>query len=211
MKNTIYLVSALFICSTATIKAQIIDNREKVEVGAKAGLNFSNVYDSQVQDFVADTKAGLAIGAFVGIPISKFIGIQPEVLVSQKGFKGGGSLLGFPYSFTRTTTYLDVPILLQVKPAAFLTIVAGPQFSYLFKEKNVYTFNSNSLEQEQQFQIEDARKNILGIVMGVDLCYNYFVLSGRVGWDFQNNNVNGTATTPRYKNQWLQVTVGVKL
>lgn len=75
----------------------------------------------------------------------------------------------------------------------------------------MYTFASNSTQQEEAFNNEDARNNILGIVVGADIVYSYFVISGRVGWDFQTNNQNGSSTTPRYKNQWLQFTVGVKI
>lgn len=211
MKQKIYIVAILLFGTSSSLVAQETDNREKFEMGAKIGLNFSNVWDSQGQDFVANTKAGIALGAYVGIPLNKYFGLQPEVMLSQKGFKGGGSLLGFPYSFTRTTTYLDVPLLIQIKPIPFLTLLAGPQFSYLFNEKNVYTFASNSTQQEESFKNEDPRNNILGFVFGADIVYSYFVLSGRVGWDFQSNNQNGTSTTPRYKNQWLQFTVGVKI
>jgi hypothetical protein len=211
MKNKIVSIGIVLMTVIGTSFAQELDNREKFEIGAKVGLNFSNVWDSEGQDFVADTKAGFALGAYVGIPLNKYIGLQPEVMLSQKGFKGGGSLLGFPYYFTRTTTYLDIPLLIQVKPLPFLTLLAGPQFSYLFNEKNVYTFASNSTQQEQAFNNEDARNNILGFVFGADIVYSYFVLSGRVGWGFQTNNQNGSSTTPRYKNQWLQFTVGVKI
>ena len=123
MKQKIYIVAILLFGTSSSLVAQETDNREKFEMGAKIGLNFSNVWDSQGQDFVANTKAGIALGAYVGIPLNKYFGLQPEVMLSQKGFKGGGSLLGFPYSFTRTTTYLDVPLLIQIKPIPFLTLL----------------------------------------------------------------------------------------
>ncbi|WMW78589.1 porin family protein [Flavobacterium sp. 20NA77.7] len=211
MKKKIFITGVLLISAICTLHAQIEDNREKLTIGIKAGVNVSNVWDEEGNDFVADPKLGLALGAFAGIPIGKFLGIQPELLISQKGFKGSGTLVGFPYSFTRTTTYLDVPLLLQIKPAPFLTLVTGPQFSYLFKEKNTYTFGNNSTVQEQEFQNENIRKNIMGFVLGFDINYNAFVFSSRAGWDFQTNNQNGSSTTPRYKNQWLQFTVGFKI
>lgn len=96
MKNITVSIGIVLMTVVGTSVAQELDNREKLEIGAKIGLNFSNVWDSEGQDFVADTKAGFALGAYVGIPLNKFIGLQPEVMLSQKGFKGGGSLLGFP-------------------------------------------------------------------------------------------------------------------
>ncbi len=201
----------LLLIASKPVQAQIEDNRELLSFGLKAGLNLSNVWDSKGEDFVADPKYGVVGGAFVSLPLGKYLGFQPELMISQKGFKGSGSLLGFTYSNTRTTTFLDVPLLVQFKPIQYLSILAGPQFSYLLKEKNVYTFGSNSTEQEQQFNNEDPRNNILGFVVGLDLNVDMLVISARAAWDFQTNNKNSVSTTPRYKNQLLQLTVGFRI
>jgi hypothetical protein len=212
MKKSI-IICLIGLSLGATVQAQdaSIDPREKFTFGLKAGLNHSNVWDEQGQDFKADPKLGFAGGAFIGIPIGKFLGFQPEVLVSQKGFQGSGTLLGTPYSFSRTTTYLDIPLQLQLKPVSSLTVVLGPQYSYLMNMKDVYTFGANSTEQEQEFNNDNIRRNILGFVVGADLNISHLVISGRMGWDFQTNHGDGTSSTPRYKNQWLQLTAGFKI
>jgi hypothetical protein len=75
----------------------------------------------------------------------------------------------------------------------------------------VYTFGSNSAEQEQAFTNEDPRNNIVGFVVGADINVNKLVISARAAWDFQTNNKNSVSTTPRYKNQLLQLTVGFRI
>ena len=210
MKNKLKLLSAICLISMVTIHAQSTDRRENLKFGVKAGINVSNIWDSQNQEFTADSKVGFAGGIFLGIPIGSFLGLQPEILISQKGFKGSGTLLGSPYSTSRTTTYLDITLQLQLNPAPFITLLAGPQFSYLLKQKDTYTYGSNSTEQEQEFNNENIRKNILGLVGGVDLIFGHLVLSGRIGRDLQRNNGDGTSLTPRYKNQWMQFTAGVE-
>lgn len=209
-KYKISIILFLLVAS-ASVQAQMDHNRDVLSFGLKAGLNMSNVWDTKGQDFVADPKYGLAGGAFLSLPIGKYLGVQPEVMISQKGFKGSGSLLGFDYSYTRTTTFIDVPLLVQFKPIQYFTLLAGPQFSYLLKEKNVYTFGSNSAEQEQAFTNEDPRNNIMGFVVGADINVNKLVISARAAWDFQTNNKNSVSTTPRYKNQLLQLTVGFRI
>ncbi|MFI5204249.1 MAG: porin family protein [Flavobacteriales bacterium] len=215
MKKTILLISFLGLSSGLTLNAQDAnhndDSRSRLTFGIKAGINYANVWDETGQDFEADAKIGFAGGAFLGIPIGKFLGFQPEVLLSQKGFQGSGTLLGFPYSFSKTRTYIDIPLQLQLKPTPFFTIVLGPQYSYLMHEKNVYTFGANSTEQEQEFNNDNIRKNVLGFVAGADINVSHIVVSGRIGWDFQNNNGDGSSYTPRYKNQWLQLTIGFKI
>lgn len=210
MKQSIIIISLGFLLFGTTAKAQSDEPRTDFTFGVKAGMNYSNVWDEQGEDFRADPKAGFAGGIFMGIPIGKFIGFQPELLLSQKGFQASGSLLGTSYSFKRTTTFIDVPLLLQVKPASFITLVLGPQFSYLLHQKDVFTFGGNSVEQENEFKNDNIRKNILGFAIGADINISHLVLSGRLGWDFQNNRGDGTSSTPRYKNQWLQATIGYK-
>jgi hypothetical protein len=211
-KKSTILMALLFAGTVFSVQAQDdIDSRTKLSFGIKAGLNYSNVWDEKGQDFQADSKAGFAGGVFLGIPIGKFLGFQPEVLISQKGFQGSGTLLFTPYSFTRTTTYIDVPLQLQFKPIQFVTLLLGPQYSYLMNQKDVYTFGTNSTEQEQEFENDNIRKNVLGFVAGLDVNISHVVVSGRIGWDFQTNNGDGSSSTPRYKNQWLQLTVGFKI
>lgn len=193
------------------LHAQETDMREKFTFGAKAGVNVSNVWDERGEDFEADAKIGFAGGFFFGIPLGKVLGIQPEILISQKGFQGSGSLLGFPYTFKRTLTYLDIPILLQVKPVEYVTLVAGPQFAYLLRQKNENSFGDYSQELEEEFDNNNIRKNMLGFVAGFDVNISFVVVSARVGWDFQYNDGEGNSTAPRYKNQWVQFTMGVRI
>ncbi|HTL83139.1 MAG TPA: porin family protein [Bacteroidia bacterium] len=198
---------------TTVLKAQDddVDPRGKFQFGMKAGMNYSNVWDEKGQDFRADAKVGFAGGIFFGIPIGTFLGFQPEILLSQKGFQGSGTLFDTPYSFSRTTTYLDIPLQLELKPIRFLTVLVGPQYSYLLHEKDVYTYGANSSAQEQAFNNDNIRKNILGFVGGADINISHVVVSARMGWDFQANNGDGTSYTPRYKNKWIQLTVGFKI
>ncbi|MCF8239565.1 MAG: PorT family protein [Saprospiraceae bacterium] len=213
MIKSMIIIGSLCLFSVAYLNAQSSSTtpRETMQIGVKAGLNYSNVWDERGQEFSADPKFGFAGGVFLGIPIGKFLGVQPEILLSQKGWKGSGILLGNDYSLTRTTTYLDIPLQLQVKPSDYLTIVAGPQYSYLLHMKDVYTLGANSFEQEEEFKNDNIRKNILGFVVGGDFIYSHVVVSGRFGWDFQTNNGDGTSNTPRYKNQWFQLTFGLKI
>lgn len=209
MKKIIVML-AFVIPMTNLSTAQDKDYSEELTIGFKAGVNLSNVYDERDQDFQADAKLGFAGGAFLAIPIGKFIGFQPEVLISQKGFQATGSFLGSTYSFTRTTTYLDIPLLLSIKPAEFLSILVGPQYSYLMKQKDVYSNNNMTIEQETEFDNDNIRRNTLCFTGGVDINVNHFVLGARVGWDLLTNAGDGSSSTPRYKNVWYQATVGIR-
>ena len=209
MKKTI-IISSVFLMWAMFASAQNeTDNRENFQFGLKAGLSYSNVYDAKGENFDADAKFGLTGGIFVAIPIGKYLGVQPELNITQKGFKGNGTLLIIPYSFKRTTTFLEVPLLMAFKPSEFLTILAGPQFSYLLSQRDVFSSSIITTDQENEFQ-NNIRKNLLGIACGLDINLKNFVLGGRMSWDIMNNKGDGTSNTPRYKNICTQVTVGYK-
>jgi len=181
-----------------------------LSIGVKAGANLSNIYDSEGEDFEADSKLGFAAGAFLSIPIGTFLGVQPELMFSQRGLRGSGTILFSDYTFVRTTNYIDVPLLLAIKPIPEFTLLVGPQYSYLISQS--YEFNNEfiNIDQQEEFENENIRKNILCITGGFDVNLNNLVLGARAGWDLLDNNGDGTSTTPRYKNMWAQATIGYR-
>lgn len=222
MKKIILIIIAInFIVAGASAQDNTTDNRagsgdkndlrNRLTFGLKAGFNYSNVYDSDGEEFDADAKTGLAAGAFLTIPIGTHFGVQPEVLFSQKGFKATGRLFGSNYTITRTTNYLDIPLLFAVKPIRELTLVAGPQYSYLLKQTNRFQNASTSIEQEEEFDNDNVRKNTLCFLGGADINLRHIVLGARAGFDILNNNGDGTSDTPRYKNVWYQFTLGYRI
>ena len=205
----ILLVAAVLACIANNSIGQ--DYRKKFQFGLKAGTNFSNIYDSQGDTFDAESKFGLAGGVFMAIPIGKILGIQPEVLFSQKGYKQTGSFLGSTYELNRTTNYIDIPLLVSIKPVSNMTIQVGPQYSYLLKQNDVFANDLTSIQQQNEFKNDNIRKNTLCFIGGVDFNVNRVVIGTRAGWDVLNNSGDGTSTNPRYKNAWLQATIGFRI
>lgn len=210
MKNKVLVLLVSAIMCSGLSMAQSSDFGERISIGAKVGANISNVYDAQGDEFDADAKLGFAFGGFVQIPIGKFIGFHPEVLFSQKGYKGSGSVLGTNYDYKRTLNYIDVPLLLAIKPIPFITILVGPQYSYLISQKYALNTVLGGINEEEQIENENLRKNTLCATGGFDVNINNIVLGARVGWDFLKNEGNGASSTPRYKNTWFQASVGFR-
>lgn len=212
MKTIILSILTLTISTTwCNAQNNAPDQRETVMIGLKAGINDANVYSTRGDNFQATSRIGFAGGGFIVIPITHLIGIQPEVLYSQKGYNGNGSILGSSYNVTHTTNFLDIPIFLAIKPSSSFTFLLGPQYSYLLSQKDVFTSGSLTNTQETTFHNSNARKNILCFVAGFDVNYQHIVFSARVGWDVQNNNGDGSSSNPQYKNEWLQATIGLRL
>jgi hypothetical protein len=225
MKKIILLIVAfIFIAnysnaqdnSSAQVNISTQDNRtdfrDKLQLGLKIGTNYSNVYDTKGEEFRANGKFGFVIGAFVAVPIGKYLGIQPEILLSQKGFKatGGNITDSSNYDLTRTTSYIDIPLLVSLKPSGYLTLLFGPQYSFLIKQKDEFATATTRRVVEQEFEDADIRKNTLCLLGGIDVNLDHIVVGARIGWDMLNNNGDGTSTTPRYKNVWYQLTLGYR-
>ena len=126
-------------------------------------------------------KLGFVGGIFVSIPIiDKTIGIQPEVFILTKGFSAIGNILGADVSFKRTTNYLDIPIYLAFKPIEYITLLIGPQYSYLFKQRDVFKNPiSDIVLKESEFENENIRKNTFSFSTGADFNFRNFVFSGK--------------------------------
>ena len=207
MKKLILSVAVLL--SALTMSAQNVTNtsnsNELLRFGFKAGINYSNIYSEEGNDFVADGKVGFAGGAFVSIPLGPIVGIQPEIMYSQKGYQATGSGL-FDYEYTRTLNYLDLPLLLQIKPTSSISLLAGPQFSYLLSTKT--EFNDSSFANEEEINDENYKKGIIGLVVGADFNVSNFIISARGGFDMSKTDTEGETSDLNYKNQVLQLTVG---
>ncbi len=189
----------------------IADSRNKFHAGLKAGLNSSRVYNTVGEDFLNDSKFGVTAGVFAAFPINKYWGFQPEIQFNQKGYSASGTTEEGSYSYTRNTGHVDVPLQLQVKPFRFMSIVAGPQFSFLVARQEIIHQGKITTVQEDEIHNSDLRKNTLGITGGLDIYYlKRFIISGRAGWDLQDNIGEGTALSPRYKNAWIQSTIGLR-
>lgn len=209
-KIILILIAFTYLVTSSSAQDNQTDLRSKVLFGLKVGTNFSNVYDSYGEDFDANPKFGLATGMFLAVPIGKYFGIQPELLFSQRGFQATGMLFNDSYYLTRTTSYIDLPLFFTVKPAGFLTLLAGPQWSYLVRQNDVFRNTTTTIDQEQEFENDNIRRNTFCFVHGLDINIKHIVLGARLGLDVLNNNGDGTSTTPRYKNIWLQATVGYR-
>ena len=180
-----------------------MDSREDLKIGIKAGANYSNVYSESGDDFVADGKVGFAGGIFVSIPLSQLVGIQPELMYSQKGFKTEGTFLDGKL----TTNYLDVPVHLQIKPSPNVSLLVGPQLSYLLSTK--YELNGFSAIDEENFDDNNNRVN-LGLSAGVDFTVENFLISARGSWDLSEVNKDNTTSDINYKNHLFQLTLGYR-
>lgn len=146
---------------------------------AKAGLAAANVIgkDRQVFGLNPGARLGGTGGIGVGYALNKKFMIQPELMLTQKGFKitGDENTLYSQYMF------VDVPVLFKlraqnlsdIKPSLYL----GPVFSYKVQsdtwaenaDPNLATNETDTLLATSHHAEDTSRDFDLGIALGVDL------------------------------------------
>ena len=212
MKTKILIFIGVLFLSPAFLFAQneTEDNREKLQFGITAGGVYSNVYDERGDEFVADGKLGATAGVLLSIPIGRYLGFQPEAVFIQKGFKGDAVYASKHYSITRTTNHIDFPLQLKFSPAKNFSLLGGPQYSFLLSRKDQIDAGSLTFVEEEHIKNDKIQENIFGLIFGAEFNFNAVTVTGKAGWDLQQNHDDGTSETPRYKNQWLSLTLGLR-
>jgi opacity protein-like surface antigen len=200
MKKIFILAAGLFIAGAANAQSP-------VRFGVKAGVNLANIIkDDGDNNFSTDVKTGFNAGLTADIPLISGLAFTPEVLFSQKGYKQTSDNA----EFSRTTNFIDVPILASVRLASPLHLVVGPQVSFLMSTKNKIETGAGSIESRDR-ESDEFKKSLLGGVIGAryDLTPNVDI-HARYALDFQKNNENGTNDTPEFKNQVWSFGLGYK-
>ena len=179
--------------------------KKKIVPGIRAGLVTSNVYDRHGENFVTDSKTGFSGGAYLALPLGSLLGVQPELIVLQKGFEGTGRIEGEQFYIDHTTTHVDIPLQVMIKPFKWFTFLIGPQYSFMIKDNTKYTYANT---RQTSFEAKTDRNQHVGTLTGIDLNINHVVVSFRSGWDLSKNS--NSSTVPTYRNRWIQWTLGYR-
>jgi hypothetical protein len=146
----------------------------QVKYGAKAGVNVATLSEPEGASF--DSKVGFFVGGLVNFSFSEIIGLQPEVVFSTQGAKEDDSSLNF--------NYINVPILLDIKPFENFSVLVGPQIGI-----NVYKSAKQGGVSISGSDFEDAIGKVNTIDFGAALGVQYailghFVISARYNLGF---------------------------
>lgn len=160
-------------------------NAQQLTFGPKGGLNFATVtnmgiYDSQYDLF-------FNAGVFAEYKFDQFFGIAPEVVYSRQGVFFGTAILGLGPSASVKLDYINVPVLVKLYPAKWLSIDLGPQLG-LLTAANIKIGDAAATDSKAYFHKVD-----FGLAMGLTLnLYKYIFLQGR--YNMGLTNVSKTST-----------------
>ena len=177
---------------TMLVSGYVTFSQAKVEVGLKAGANFSN-FSTDANSYSLESSTGLAVGTFVLFKVAN-IGIQPEVLYSLQG----ATIEDATNSIEQEMHYITVPVMAKVYLPLGLNIQAGPQYGLLLSAK------ADEEDVKEEFKNSDIS---LGFGLGWDLPFGLKV-SGR--YYLGLNDINETGGE-ELKNRNFQIALGYSL
>lgn len=180
----IILAAVLFIATSATIQAQL------VQFGVKAGVNFASQTGDAGLQGVAFDKDGITsyhVGVLAEIKLLEKFSIQPELLYSTQGatYKNAVS------EFKNELGYLSIPVMAKFYLTKSVSLELGPQASFLLSEKN-------------DFDVKDAETFEFGLNagLGLKITKNLFI-QGRYGLGLTEASKNADV-----KNSTFQISAG---
>lgn len=193
MKRRILTLAIVFGLTSSAAFAQDFN------IGIKAGADIHKISGKSFRD---EFSFGYQLGGFAEIGLSKKWGIQPEVFFSQVNIDTTSNFKDV-YQFDDMSkvklSYLKIPLLLNYKPNKFVALQAGPQFGILMNKDNTLIENGKNAFKQGDF-------SILG---GLQLSIAKVRIYGRYAIGL--NNINDIDNQEKWKNQNIQVGLGLTL
>lgn len=139
-------------------------------IRGEASNNLSNLIEMANGQITTNNHTGYYAGAFVSIPVSSLITLEPGLTYAEKGYELNGDLnikgagfLGANAKAKLVSQYLDIPVVLKADLGSGFQVFAGPQFSYLMKADLKSTAGllginllNNTMDVSEQFNRWDA-------------------------------------------------------
>lgn len=198
-----YNMKKLVLSLTFLLTLAAASNAQGFRLGAKAGANLTKLSG---QSFNQEFDLGYHLGGFAEIDFSKRLGIQPEVLFNQVNAKRSS---GFNSIYTNLSdpnaaadiklNYLSIPVLLRYNVGKMLTLNVGPQFGILIDKHETLLKNGK----------EAFKNGDFGMVGGATINLKALRVYGR--YNIGLANINDIDNRDEWKNQQLQLGIGLKL
>lgn len=171
-------------------------------LGIKAGANVTKV---DGKTFKQEFRYGYNVGGFAEIGLGKKFSFEPEVLFNQysstldSNYKSiYENVIASDQSKVKLN-YLTIPLLLDYKVIGPIHLQAGPQFGVLMNQSKSFLQNGG-----------DAFKNgDFSMVAGAQIKLAQLRITGR--YLIGLSNINDIDNQDKWKNQVIQLSVGIAL
>ena len=171
-------------------------------LGVKAGANITKV---DGKSFKEEFEYGYNLGGFAEIGLGKKFSFQPEVLFNQYTSSLDSNYKSIYENVIASDQgkvklkYLTIPLLLDYKFLGPIHLQAGPQFGILMSQDKNFLENGKDAFKTGDFSM----------VAGVQVKLAQLRITGR--YLIGLNNINDIDNQDKWKNQVVQLSVGIAL
>ncbi|WP_047545916.1 porin family protein [Psychroserpens sp. Hel_I_66] len=134
MKKIIVITAATFM---TLFSANAQSDSKALQLGAKGGVNFSNIDGDDIGD--NKSRTSFNVGLVAEIPLTERISFQPELLYSGQGFdiqeRDQDNAFDTDDNIEYQLDYIQVPLLFKAYLIKGLSVEAGPQFGFKINEE----------------------------------------------------------------------------
>lgn len=220
MKHLLFLTICLLVAGSASAQTyyyaprrvhhrqaprQQTDNFYRPRVGIEAGLSIANTVASYDENYSTNNILGFNAGLTAEIPLIYPLSFEPEVLFSQKGYKGFTD----DGTFTQRNNYIDVPLLAKFRLVRGFNFLIGPQLN--FPVSSTTTFNNGFNTTSETYYNDNSNKSYVAGVLGFSIDLNPNVdIHVRYAIDLSSNTYDANSPIDDYRNQVWQFGIGIK-
>ena len=171
-------------------------------LGIKAGANITKV---DGKSFKQEFKYGYNLGGFAEIGLSNKFSLEPEVLFNQYSSTLDSSYKSIYENVIASNqskvklNYLTIPLLLDYKFIGPIHLQAGPQFGILMNQDKSFLQNGANAFKNGDFSM----------VAGAQIKLAQLRITGR--YIIGLSNINDIDNQDKWKNQVIQLSVGIAL
>lgn len=197
----LFFIAAFGLMSVAATQAQ------EIRLGAKGGVNFSNIGGDDISNLDFNSRTGFHIGALVEIPVTEKFWVQPEVLYTALGSKSTESrILGNTVESKLNLDYIQIPVMAKYYVVEGLALEAGPQIAFLVKAEGETSIGDGTITNE----LDKDNFSSIDFSMGVGASYRLdmgLFLGARYNFGFTNIN-DGAFSDSKLHNSVFQLSAG---
>ena len=194
----LFFIAAFGLMSVAATQAQ------EIRLGAKGGVNFSNIGGDDITGVDFNSRTGFHIGALVEIPVSEKFWVQPEVLYNAMGSKAT-TLNTFDSKLN--LDYIQIPVMAKYYVVEGLSLEAGPQIAFLVKAEGETTIGDGTITND----LDKDKFSSIDFSLGVGASYRLdmgLFLGARYNFGLTDINDGAFGDSKKLNNSVFQLSAG---
>ncbi|MBN9380136.1 MAG: PorT family protein [Chitinophagaceae bacterium] len=197
-----FVIISFLLLTTATANSYA----QKLHYGVTVG---TNLYKVTGRSFDEKTRAGFSAGAYGEYFFNRMLGVQSELMWSQvrtvtsADFNQIYGTYGGVSNANVYLNYISLPVMFAFKPTPELSILLGPQYSYLVNQ-------TSGLLAQPQWQNKDAfKKSEFSLVFGGQLNLGKVKIGAR--YSIGLSNMNGINSSDEWRYHGFHFSLGYQL